>query len=169
MAIATPATPASLQLEIDLGDVDFSSASAQELDAAKEAAIATASKAGGFDASTVDKIVFTQNGKVVTSNRHRRAAANGPVTVTIIFHLDADVDLSAAFASLNKAIVEGSVSVGMTVGGKTFAGTVTKAVTKTEAKEATYRGLPASASTAGCTAGVATGMIAMLAAVTILV
>ena len=157
---SAPATPASLTFEIEL-DGDISKMTATELTDAKAAAKAAAAAAGKFDPSTVDKIVFTQNGvEIGSNNRRRRAEANGPITITVIFKIGAAVDLDAALNSLNDAIAGGHVSLDVTIGGNTITGTVTKAATAVAAVVAT----PAGAATVSAKMATALAALTVVAA-----
>ena len=102
---------------------------ATEVTAAKAAAKTMAIAAGKFDPSKVDKIVFTQNG-VEVRNRRRRAEANGPITITVVFKIGAGVNLDAALAAMNTAIAAGSVTLEIVIDGNPVSGKVTKAATK---------------------------------------
>ena len=129
-----PTKPATLSFEVDLGDIDLSTATATELAAAKKDAIAVAQKAGKFNSDDVSKVVFTQNGVEIDSTRRRRA--NGPITITIVFKADADVNMDAVLTSLNAAIAAGSVSLEVTIDGEVVTGAVTKAATGVAAEGA---------------------------------
>jgi hypothetical protein len=124
----------SLTMVVPL-DVDLSSITATELAGVKEALIATMADAGGFDAALVERVILSQNGAVIEIGRRRReeAAKNGPITATIIFKADADIDVTAATASLNLAIEAGTVSVTVMIGGEEVTAKVTDVAAGKEA------------------------------------